>query len=49
MVIKGKIYDVSQSKIFYGPNGHYALFAGKDASRALVKMSFEEQEFGGKY
>ncbi|KAL5231428.1 hypothetical protein ABZP36_030204 [Zizania latifolia] len=44
MAIKGQIYDVSQSRMFYGPGGPYALFAGKDASRALAKMSFEPQD-----
>lgn len=44
MAIKGQIYDVTQSRMFYGPGGPYALFAGKDASRALAKMSFEEQD-----
>ncbi|KAF0928862.1 hypothetical protein E2562_010720 [Oryza meyeriana var. granulata] len=44
MAIKGQIYDVSQSRMFYGPEGPYALFAGKDASRALAKMSFEPQD-----
>uniref|UniRef100_A0A0E0M9E4 Cytochrome b5 heme-binding domain-containing protein n=1 Tax=Oryza punctata TaxID=4537 RepID=A0A0E0M9E4_ORYPU len=44
MAIKGQIYDVSQSRLFYGPGGPYALFAGKDASRALAKMSFEPQD-----
>ncbi|KAL8126106.1 membrane steroid-binding protein 1-like [Apium graveolens] len=44
MAIKGQIYDVSQSRMFYGPGGPYALFAGKDASRALAKMSFEDKD-----
>jgi membrane-associated progesterone receptor component len=47
MAIKGQIYDVSQSRAFYGPEGPYALFAGKDASRALAKMSFEEKDLTG--
>ncbi|URD88331.1 Cytochrome b5-like Heme/Steroid binding domain [Musa troglodytarum] len=41
MAIKGQVYDVTQSTMFYGPGGPYALFAGKDASRALAKTSFE--------
>ncbi|KAJ4956037.1 hypothetical protein NE237_012820 [Protea cynaroides] len=44
MAIKGRIYDVSQSRMLYGPGGPYALFAGKDATRALAKMSFEEKD-----
>lgn len=47
MAIKGQIYDVSQSRLFYGPGGPYALFAGKDASRALAKMSFEKNDLNG--
>uniref|UniRef100_A0ACD5TNU3 Uncharacterized protein n=1 Tax=Avena sativa TaxID=4498 RepID=A0ACD5TNU3_AVESA len=47
MAIKGQIYDVSQSRMFYGPGGPYALFAGKDASRALAKMSFEPEDLTG--
>ncbi|KAF8692965.1 hypothetical protein HU200_039328 [Digitaria exilis] len=44
MAIKGQIYDVTQSRMFYGPGGPYALFAGRDASRALAKMSFESSD-----
>ncbi|XP_072962527.1 membrane steroid-binding protein 1-like [Typha angustifolia] len=47
MAIKGQIYDVTQSRMFYGPGGPYALFAGRDASRALAKMSFEEEDLTG--
>jgi len=47
MAIKGQIYDVTQSRMFYGPGGPYALFAGKDASRALAKMSFEKEDLTG--
>ncbi|KAL6633896.1 hypothetical protein ACP70R_026567 [Stipagrostis hirtigluma subsp. patula] len=47
MAIKGQIYDVTQSRMFYGPGGPYALFAGRDASRALAKMSFEPSDLTG--
>ncbi|KAL6531319.1 Membrane steroid-binding protein 2 [Orobanche hederae] len=47
MAIKGQIYDVTQSRSFYGPGGPYSLFAGRDASRALAKMSFEDKDLNG--
>ncbi|KAH7677456.1 membrane-associated progesterone receptor component protein [Dioscorea alata] len=47
MAIKGQIYDVSRSRMFYGPGGPYALFAGRDASRALALMSFDHNDLTG--
>ncbi|KAK9249020.1 cytochrome b5-like heme/steroid binding domain-containing protein [Lipomyces tetrasporus] len=42
MAVKGKVYDVSAGKTFYGPGGPYSNFAGRDASRGLAKGSFDE-------
>ncbi|KDP30537.1 hypothetical protein JCGZ_15246 [Jatropha curcas] len=47
MAIKGQIYDVSSSRMFYGPGGPYAKFAGRDASRALALLSFDPQDLTG--
>lgn len=47
MAIKGQIYDVSTSKMFYGPGGSYAMFAGRDASRALALLSFKPEDING--
>ncbi|CAH1439475.1 unnamed protein product, partial [Lactuca virosa] len=44
MAIKGQIYDVSSSRMFYGAGGTYGEWSGKDASRAIAKFSFEEED-----
>ena len=44
VALKGRIFDVTAGKSFYGPGGAYCMFAGKDASRALAKMSKNEED-----
>ncbi|KAI0804603.1 cytochrome b5 [Irpex lacteus] len=43
LAIKGVVYDVTAGRSFYGPNGMYANFAGRDASRGMAKQSFDEE------
>lgn len=43
MGVRGKVYDVSAGKNFYGPGGPYENFAGRDASRGLACNSFDKE------
>ncbi|KAH0462829.1 hypothetical protein IEQ34_010404 [Dendrobium chrysotoxum] len=45
--IRGAVFDVSTGKSFYGPGGAYAVFSGREASRALAKMSKNEEDVSG--
>ncbi|KAJ9102574.1 hypothetical protein QFC21_002975 [Naganishia friedmannii] len=38
------VFDVSAGRSFYGPDGPYGNFAGRDASRGMAKQSFDEGE-----
>lgn len=41
--IRGKVFDVSSGRNFYGPGGPYENFAGRDATRGLACGSFGEE------
>ena len=38
--ILGKVYDVSAGRDFYGPEGGYGFFSGRDASRSFIDGCF---------
>mmetsp|Transcript_10268 Transcript_10268/g.16776 ORF Transcript_10268/g.16776 Transcript_10268/m.16776 type:complete len:158 (-) Transcript_10268:543-1016(-) len=42
--IDGKVYDVSDSRGFYGPGEKYHVFAGRDVTRALGKGYLEDAQ-----
>ena len=43
LVVVGEVFDVSSGKDFYGQGQAYNCFAGRDATRAMAKLSFEEE------
>lgn len=43
LAVRGKVFDVTPGKNFYGPGGPYENFAGRDASRGLACSSFDEE------
>ncbi|EAY89797.1 hypothetical protein EE612_017101 [Oryza sativa] len=47
IAIRGQVYDVTRGRLFYGPQGPYSLFAGRDATRALALMSFDPIDLTG--
>ncbi|GCB25101.1 damage response protein 1 [Aspergillus awamori] len=43
LAVRGRVFDVTPGKNFYGPGGPYENFAGRDASRGLACQSFDEE------
>ncbi|VDB84603.1 unnamed protein product [Peniophora sp. CBMAI 1063] len=41
LAIDGTVFDVTAGRNFYGPDGMYGNFAGRDASRGMAKQSFD--------
>jgi predicted heme/steroid binding protein len=42
--IKGRVYDVSAKEDFYGEDGRYSLFVGKDATHAFATGCLQDTE-----
>jgi membrane-associated progesterone receptor component len=43
LAVRGRVFDVTPGRNFYGPGGPYENFAGRDASRGLAFQSFDEE------
>ena len=44
IALRKEVYDVSSAANFYGPKCAYSCFAGREASRAMAKLSFEDSD-----
>lgn len=44
LALQGEVYDVSQARDFYGPEGCYGTFAGHDVTKAFALNSLEEKD-----
>lgn len=47
LAVQGEVHDVTSGSSFYGPDGPYHVFSGRECSRALALMAVDVKECNG--